>query len=271
MLGGAPPAIRVPASSANLGAGFDALAVALDRYLVVTRGDARDPRHPAAVAHRAAGGDGAVTVRAGFPAGRGLGFSGACRVGGALLALVEQGRAPQDARREAWRIAARLEGHGDNAAASAFGGVAVTAGDDVVKVPVALDLAVVCWVPRATTSTKDSRRGLPVQVAFADAVANVGRAALLVAALAAGEPGALRTATEDRLHQERRLAAAPEARAALEAMIEAGTLGAWLSGSGPAVAGFAERDAAAVVATRLPTTGEVWVASIDFAGATIEA
>ena len=85
-----------------------------------------------------------------------------------------------------------------------------------------------------------ARRLLPEQVPFDDAVFNVGRTALLVAALAAGDVDALRAATEDRLHQDRRLARVPDSRVAMEAALGAGAWGAWLSGSGPSVAAFVD-------------------------------
>ena len=114
-----------------------------------------------------------------------------------------------------------------------------------------------------------ARRLLPDQVPFDDAVFNVGRAALLVAALAAGDVDALRAATEDRLHQDRRLSRVPDSRAAMEAALGAGAWGAWLSGSGPSVAAFADAANADAVATAMPTTGRAHVLAIDDEGARI--
>jgi len=158
-------AIRVPASSANLGAGFDVLGMALTLHAEVGLGDppagARpaEPRHPATVAFARAGGVGEIWVRSPIPMGRGLGFSGAVRVGGALAARVQRdGRGvldDADSLTEVFGVAGELEGHTDNAAASLYGGVVVTVDGSVVRVPLAFDPAVVVWVPDATTTSTD--------------------------------------------------------------------------------------------------------------------
>ena len=139
------------------------------------------------------------------------------------------------------RVATELEGHADNAAAALYGGVVAVAGRQVVRVPLARELTVVAWVPEGETATASARRLLPEQVSFDDAVFNVGRTALLVAALAAGAVDVMRVASEDRLHQSRRLARARDTHAAIEAMLDAGAFAAWLSGSGPSAAAFVDR------------------------------
>lgn len=274
--------VRVPGSSANLGPGFDVLglAVSLGVEMGVVEGDfpdhARplDDHHPGTIAFRRAGGEGALWERSSLPVGRGLGFSGAVRVGGAMLA--EAQRAGRDtervmARRDAvFALAAELEGHPDNVAASVFGGVVATAAGRVVHVPLAVDPVVVVWIPSFVTKTDESRRRLPDVVPFSDAVFNVGRTALLVAALAAGDVEALRDATADRLHQDRRLEVAQPTRVAMEAAIEAGAWCTWLSGSGPTMAAMcAVGDADAVIAA-LPDDGAARALRIDHDGARIE-
>lgn len=261
--------VHVPASSANLGAGFDAVGVALTRHLVVrAAGDGVSERHPAARSHLAAGGDGRVAVDTTFPGGRGLGYSGAARIGGALLALHELGVPSDAARRRALEIAVGAEGHSENAAASLFGGLCVAAGGHVVRVPVAVELRVVLWVPDAETSTDQSRGALPDAVPFEDAVFNIGRASLLVAAFAAGDVAALLRATEDRLHQPPRFERAPDSRAAWEALSSAGAA-AWLSGSGPTVAGLCAPQDAVRISRSLPPGGRVEIVEIDDLGAEI--
>jgi len=274
--------IRVPASSANLGAGFDALGMALSIHFDCgicdddTPKDARicDERHPATVAFHAAGGTGKLWVRDGIPMGRGLGFSGAARVGGALAAVLQRDGidvARSDAgRRRAFEVALDLEGHPDNAAASAFGGVVACAGRDVVVVPAALKPSIVVWIPTSTTtSTKESRTKLSPTVSLDDAVFNLSRAALLVAAFASGDHTVLREATRDRLHQDVRLALVPDTRAALHAALDAGAWGAWLSGSGPTMAcACAPADVSRIQAA-MPAGGDVRVTSIDDLGATV--
>ena len=111
-----------------------------------------------------------------------------------------------------------------------------TAGGRAVQVPLGVDPVVVVWVPPATTSTRESRTLLPPIVPLEDAVFNLTRTALLVAALAAGEVDALRTATEDRLHQDVRFSASEGSRLALQHALDAGAWCGWLSGSGPSIA-----------------------------------
>ena len=264
--------VGVPASSANLGAAFDAVAVALGSHLEVGVGgdeEAAPESHPAVRAFRHAGGSGPISVRAHFPGGRGLGFSGAARVGGALAARVQQGESVHEARHAVLATATELEGHADNAAASLLGGVVAVAGGRAVRVPVATELAIVVWIPDRETSTTGARRLLPESVPFADAAFNVGRTALLVAALARGDVAALRTATEDRLQQDRRLARVPETHQAIQAALDAGAYAAWLSGSGPSAAAFVDPARAADIAAALPASGRHAVLSIDDVGATV--
>jgi homoserine kinase len=264
--------VTVPASTANLGPGFDALGMALSLpfELAVTKRRLdgfrpAEPTHPAAVAFARLGGSGALWWRSPIPPGRGLGYSGAARVAGLLAAALQVGAADVDG--DVLSLAAELEGHPDNVAASYLGGVVAAAGGCYVRVPLALELAVVVWVPPFETRTDHSRMKLPSGVSFADAVFNVGRTAVLVAALAAGDVGALRVATEDRLHQDVRLASAPRSRAALEAALRAGACGAWLSGSGPSVAALCAPDEVQRLSAALPTDGRVLQLSVSAEGA----
>ena len=272
--------VRVPASTANLGPGFDALGMALSLHAEIgivgvdepsERGVEVDEHHPATVAYRRCGGEGRLWVQSPIPMGRGLGYSGAMRVGGAAAALVERsGGEVHDHGAEVLAVAADLEGHADNVAASLFGGVVATDGSRVVRVPLADDPMVVVWVPDATTTSTDrSRTVLPDVVPFADAVFNVGRTALLVAALAAGDVTVLGAATQDRLHQDRRLADRPASRVALEAGTAAGAWCGWLSGSGPSVALLCVADAAERIAACLPDTGHTKVLRPDHEGAVV--
>jgi homoserine kinase len=207
--------------------------------------------------------------------GRGLGFSGAARVAGLVAA---RGQRARDAGRsfsvdavadEVLADATALEGHADNVAASILGGVVATAGGRAVRVPLALDPAVVVWVPGFTTSTDDSRTRLPERVERADAVFNVGRVAVLVAALASGDVDALRMATEDRLHQAARFAKAEPSRLALEAALAAGAWCGWLSGSGPTIAALCPVDRAEALAAALPQDGHTKLLRIDHDGARV--
>lgn len=286
-LGDARWAVRVPASSANLGPGFDVLGMALDLFATLGVGGAPhgaqsiDQHHPAAIAYRNAGGepieDGQADrlwVHSPIPAARGLGFSGAMRVGGAALAVVERhgfdALADPAHREEILGVAVALEGHADNAAASLYGGVIAASGEDVVPVSVGAALDVVAWVPDSVTSSTDgSRAALPDTVSRADAVFNIGRVALLVAALAAGDVDVLRVATQDRLHQPDRLLRLPSSAEALAAGVEAGAVAAWLSGSGPTVAMLCQPSTVDAVVAALPTSGHVKHLHIDSVGACV--
>lgn len=254
--------VTAPASSANLGPGFDCLALALDLpFRLVAADEAPDgyhpaeETHPAAVAFRAAGGDPAAALwwHSPIPPGRGLGFSGAARVAGAYLAGRRDGLGHEDARDGAFVVATDLEGHADNAAGSAHGGFVVAAADRVLRLEVPADLRVLVWSPRRSTSTDASRRGLPPRVDLEDAAFSVGRAALWVAALAADDLSVLRDACEDRLHQDVRLAQRPDSAEVRRHLLDRPeVLAAWLSGSGPSVAALLPAEGADLVAAALP-------------------
>ncbi len=260
--------VRVPASSANLGAGFDVFGMALDLYADFGLGPAPadaqqlDDTHPAAVAMVTAGGSGACWMRSSIPIGRGLGFSGAARIGGAALGVVSCAADPTTTLVEESDaivdIAAGLEGHGDNAAASFAGGVIAW----IAGVPVALSIgpvmratSVVVWVPDATTSTDRSRAALPALVDRADAVHNLGSVIQLTLAFERDDPELLAGATDDRLHQSARLASIDGANEAIASATSAGAWCGWLSGSGPSVAFLASPDAVFDVVGALDAAG----------------
>jgi homoserine kinase len=279
---------RVPASSANMGPGFDALGLALSLYAdvglladgdeVPEGGHIADEHHLATVAFERVGGRGTLWVRSPIPMGRGLGYSAAVRVGGLLLGFAQNAAADDDVSHDfaddVLAHAVALEGHADNAAAAVLGGVVATTGERSVRVPLHFDPAVVVWVPAHSTRTDQSRNRLPTTVEFSDAVFNVGHVAFLVAALAAGDVEALRHATQDRLHQPARFASAPASLAAYEAALDSGAWSAWLSGSGPTIAAMCPTETADVVAAAMAATsdgqGHTKVLRIDHGGATLE-
>ncbi len=273
--------VRVPASSANLGPGFDALGMALSLHAEVGAGEPppgssiADEHHPATIAFRSHGGVGPLWVRSPIPVGRGMGFSGAVRVGGLVAAHAQRHGDDHDVLQAALpallRLATGLEGHADNVAASLYGGIVATAGGHAVRVPMSFDPAMVMWVPSFATSTDESRGKLASELAMTDVVFNIGRTALLVAALAAGDVEVLRVATQDRVHQDARLATAAPSKVALETALAAGAWAAWLSGSGPTVAAMCAADEAEALAASLPDDGHTKVLRIDHAGAVIEA
>jgi homoserine kinase len=258
--------VRVPATSANLGPGYDAFGLALDltdevaaRVLadsedvrIDVEGEGADdlglPRDTRHLVHRAvvAGLDalGAPTPRLhlrcrnAIPHSRGLGSSAAAIVSGLALAraLVVDADLTDE---ELLALASRLEGHPDNVAAAVLGGFTVAfertsdAAGSAVRLPVHRDLALRALVPPTPVSTELARGLLPAQVPHADAARNAGRAALLVAALTE-RPDLLLEATEDRLHQGYRAPALGETAEVVSMLREAG-LAAVVSGAGPTV------------------------------------
>ena len=254
----APPevVVQVPATSANLGPGFDALGLALGMHdelrmricsepglRVAAYGnvptDERNLVVRAARAAFAAVGEQPVglqiTYQARIPHARGLGSSAAAICAGVTAGLCLHGIAD---RALALRIAFGIETHPDNIAAALYGGLTIAwvnpAGEpEAVRLTPSARLHPVAFIPQGRTSTAASRAALPASVTHRDAAANAGRAALLVAALTES-PQALLVATDDRLHQPYRLPNLPEAAALVERLRTAG-LPAVLSGSGPTV------------------------------------
>lgn len=263
--------IKVPATSANLGAGFDALGIALTIGLELRdSGPPAHEDHPATQAYRSSGGKGNISIKTHIPPARGLGFSGASRVAGCLAAYLQQGLDEASAREQALNDAIALEGHSDNAAPSMLGGLVICAGSTIAKVPVQLKAAVLLWVPKSKTSTAKSRSALPRDVPLEDASFNLGRAALFVAALSTDQPDLLQAATQDRLHQQVRLSQSPASAEALEAFLGAGAWGAWLSGSGPSIAALADHGRRDEIIAALPKDAEVLSLEIDAQGTTVD-
>jgi homoserine kinase len=251
--------VRVPATSANLGPGFDAFGLALTLYddLIVTPGGSGvrvevvgagegevtlDESHLVVQAIqyglKALGADVpgySLLCENKVPHGRGLGSSSAAIVGGLAAAYGLAGE--QLDRDRVVALATELEGHPDNVAACALGGftIAWSEGDtgQAIRLDVKEPLVAVAYVPDHRVLTKQARGLLPDVVPHRDAAANAGRAALLVAALT-GRPELLVMATEDRLHQEYREAAMPESLALMHKLRGSG-LPAVVSGAGPTV------------------------------------
>lgn len=246
--------VRVPATSANLGPGFDSLGLALGitQDVTLTIGASGEPGSglsrlvldAARSAYRlarvevpelSAVGDGVI------PIGRGLGASAAARAAGIVAANTLMGGRLSDDQMLA--LGAGLEGHADNMAPALFGGLRVVVrGEEQylhVAAPIADGLKIVLFVPDFEMPTNESRRLLPTELSKEDAVHNIGRAALLVAALGQGRWDVLDEATQDRLHQPVRATLFKAMPAVFEAAKGAGALCAYLSGGGSTIAAFA--------------------------------
>lgn len=274
-----PVRVRVPASSANLGPGFDSLGIALGLHdvvmgevagaeLVITaegEGAGELPRDETHLVHRAMARAFDVLGAAppglrlhcvnSIPHGRGLGSSSAAIVGGLALAralVVDGDRLLDD--QALFGLAAELEGHPDNVAPAVFGGFTIAYSDGSVFAAVRLEVtspvAFVLFVPTQPVHTTVARGLLPPTVSHTDASFNAGRAALLVAALT-GQPERLLSATEDRLHQSYRAAAMPASAALIDELRGSG-VAAVLSGAGPAVLAMVDPVRVADVAGRVP-------------------
>jgi homoserine kinase len=237
--------VRVPASSANLGPGYDVLAAALDLHLdleVEEAGEfavecdipgvpldrtnlcvrAFERLHPA---------DGLrFAIRSQIPPAAGLGSSAAAIVAGLCAAdhLYELA-APL------FELAAELEGHPDNVAAALLGGFVVCAGPDPAQIAPPAGLEGVLVVPPDTVPTKAAREALPAEVPLTDAVHNVASASLLVLGLERGDLSLIARGLHDRLHQPRRRSLYAASMELIERAEELGALGATISGAGPTV------------------------------------
>lgn len=269
--------VCAPGSSANLGPGFDVLGVAIGRHAWVSDsgpdGEQCPPGHLATTAYEAAGGTGPIWFGFDLRPGRGMGFSGAARAASAVLAFVQQGFDIDTARDRAYPIVSALEGHGDNAAPSVFGGLHIVAGLVHHRTTATLPGRLILWVPDVQSSTDESRSQLPSMVPMGDAVFNLGRVALLMAALYESDAALLGRAVDDRLHQPARFAGLADSARVHRSALTAGASAAWLSGSGPSVAILTPDDRADAVTSAVeaaaPGAGDVMAVDVDLDGARV--
>ncbi|MHA6485136.1 homoserine kinase [Paenibacillus sp. strain BS8-2] len=261
--------VKVPASTANLGPGFDSLGMALSLFAWIEMsasttgettfrfyGDGMEglPTDKSNLLYKVAQ---MVFDRAGvncpeleiamysdIPLARGLGSSATAIIGAlvAANALIESPLSDH----ELFQMATKLEGHPDNVGASLFGGIIVAAWDGETAVHARIEphekLQTLVAIPAFELATEKARHALPSQLAMSDAVFNVGRSSLLVAALASGELGLIRHAMKDRLHQPYRAPLIPGMTEILERASDFGALGSALSGAGPTLIAFVDAD-----------------------------
>ncbi|MDG0866873.1 homoserine kinase [Candidatus Lucifugimonas marina] len=252
--------VRAPATTANLGPGFDSIGMALDMWneLTITRGEFSVSTEgqgadlvPQDTRNLIVTGVNAVFNHIGepipglqyhctnaIPFARGMGSSSAAIVSGLVAGSAISGA--DLSKEELTVLAADIEGHPDNVAPAIYGGctVGVRNGTDkwiVDQVSVPEGLHAVLFVPEMLTNTHESRAVLPDMISRTDAVFNIGRAALLVNALSTGRFELLKYATDDRLHQPHRTQAFKAMPHLIEAAIKGGAHGAFLSGAGPSV------------------------------------
>ncbi len=295
-------AVRVPATSANLGPGFDALGVALSIFNTVTlerasafgiaiegEGADRLSRGPENLVFRGVAAAFAACRQElpqlhlhcenAIPLARGLGSSAAAVVAGLVAGNALLGEPLSQDR--LLDLALEMEGHPDNVTPALLGGcrVVVSSEEGLVSAPVPFppELRAILFVPDFEMPTQQSRRLLVPEVSRQDAVFNLGRSALLVAALATGRLDLLRVATQDRLHQPARQQLFPAMPKLFQAAVEAGAWGAFLSGSGPTILALATQGEEAIaramaeVAHREDITGRTWVTQPTDVGAEVVA
>jgi homoserine kinase len=259
--------VRVPASSANLGPGFDVLAAALGLHmeLEVTEVARFEVRTDLAIARDARNlavrGFGALrptdgvrfAIRSDIPLSGGLGTSAAAYVAGLAAADALNGGGT-----DLLAEAARLEGHPDNAAAALLGGFVVCADGGAVRLAPPAGLEAVLVVPSRAVRTAKARAALPLDVPLGEAVFNIGRASLLVLGLAHGDLDLVARGLEDRLHQPRRASLYPRSMELVERAAAIGALGATISGAGPSVLVWVRSQRAGDVVARLESECAGW-------------
>ena len=260
-----PFEVVAPATTANLGPGFDCLGMALDLWnrLEVVPVPAGSPELSSVEIvgegeNELASDASNLTIRAlrflfdeaglempglrlrcqnVIPLSRGMGSSAAAIAGGLVAANHLCGN--QYSWNELLEMAASIEGHPDNVAAAVLGGLQLVVSDGpqlyTAPIPVPEEIQAVLFIPEARIATSDARAVLPGQVSVADAVFNMGRVALLVAGMSLDRPEYLDVATQDRLHQPYRQPLFPAIKLIFAAARDAGALGVFLSGSGSTV------------------------------------
>ena len=265
-----PFGVLAPATTANLGPGFDCLGMALDLWnrMDVTPGASGDDSGPLVeicgegVGELGTGDDNLVYRAMAFlfheadrempplrirchnkiPLERGLGSSAAAISGGlvAANAMCSQAFTPN----ELLEMAATLEGHPDNVAAAVLGGLQLVVRDGqqlyTASINLPPEIHAVLFIPEYRIATTDARSVLRSEVSLEDAVFNMGRAALLVAGMTTNHPEYLKVATQDRLHQPYRQPLFPAMKLLFRAAEDAGALGVFLSGSGSTVLAFTQ-------------------------------
>ncbi len=256
--------VRLPASTSNLGPGFDVLGLALSAYLHLTAeihekveisvggfGAGEIPRDETNLVYQAACefykrigkalSGLRVQIDNQIPTNGGLGASGAAIAGGVLIANdLSRAHLPKE---ELFDIAASIEGHPDNVSATLFGGLTVNCLGDgrwrYRSIPISPTLKIVAVMPEFRILTSDARRVLPPKITLSDAIHNIGHTAYLVSSLQAGDFETLRSAMSDRLHEPFRAQLIPGYDEVKRAGLEQGALSVNVSGSGSTVVAFA--------------------------------
>ncbi|MDK2919746.1 MAG: homoserine kinase [Candidatus Petromonas sp.] len=288
--------VKVPATSANIGPGFDCLGMALSLYnkfyfkeieegLIIEGGDPEFANESNLVylsmkktfekiGYKCKGIK--IKIEDNIPASRGLGSSAACIVGGIMGANEMAGRVL--GRDEMLNLATEIEGHPDNVTPALIGGITVSISEDsrvyYSKINIAEGLKFYGFVPEFKLSTSEARAVLPERISYEDGVFNVGRVSLLISALVNGEFELIKTACNDRLHQIYRGRLIAEFEEIKDACNKLGSKGVFISGAGPTIMSMVEKTNCSFyekiqrILSKLSNKWEVKEFELDLKGAT---
>lgn len=278
--------VKVPATSANLGPGFDALGIALryhGRFVFEETNEAMDISHLALRAYSQAlgwmgekGPQLRVKTPRMIPVGKGLGSSAACIVAGVLAARHVSGS--DISTLDLLTMAARIEGHPDNVTPAFVGGLTASGWKEESltfgKLPLSRKLSFALLIPSFSLPTAKSRSALPKKVDFSDASFNLSQLALSISALSSGEPDVIAGSFGDRLHQPYRFPLIHQAEELIEIAKESGALAVMLSGAGPSLLLLRRKgDPLSGLREKLPTLDKRWklrLAEADHRGAELK-
>lgn len=256
--------VTVPATTANLGPGFDTLGLALNLYNIFSFEEIESGLEILGVPEKYNNEDNLIyrsmmktfktigykkkgiriTVEASIPVSRGLGSSASCIVGGVVGAnALANGKLSKE---DILKIATEIEGHPDNVAPAIFGGLVISLidGDNILynKLNIEEKFKFIALIPEFSLSTEKARSVLPSNVKYKDAVDNVGRVSILLSALSNGRLDLLKYALKDKLHQPYRGRLIKDYFNIIEKCEELGSLGTYLSGAGPTIISLRENE-----------------------------
>ncbi len=255
--------VRVPASTSNLGPGFDCLGVALSLYnnVTVSRGQRgavngmiRDTARKFFSAAQCKAFEFSCDIRGDIPIARGLGSSVTVRLG--VLHALNEIVGTNLTRHELFTLCAELEGHSDNAAPASFGGFTLARGLEIQHFDVSPQLRFILLIPNFEIATNAARQLLPSKISRTDAVRNVANASAIATAFATGDYEKLRGCFVDYLHQPFRKKLVPFLEDTIRAAETAGALGAFLSGSGSAICAIALRNPRKIAGAMMGASGQ---------------